>query len=162
MDSYPLATQHPLKNHSVPGSLADKDLIVLHITEGSTAQGAIATFEQSTSPHRVSAHFIIDQKGAVIQLLPIGDVAWHASQVNGHSIGIEHVAISGGKLPITDAQYSASSLLVKWLCTQLGVPVGRSYVRTHNEASPRDGHTLCCAPTLDPDKVVQLASEVKS
>jgi len=57
----------------------------------------------------------------------------------------------------TDDQYTASAALVVWLCKQLGLPLDRNHIRTHNEASPRDGHVLCCTGALDPDKVVTIA-----
>lgn len=115
--------------------------------------GAYQTFKNSVSPHRVSAHFIIDQDGLVYQLLPISDTAWHASEVNFRSIGIEHVAIPG-KLMASEAQYYSSARLVWWLCTQLGIPCDRQHVMGHNEASPKDGHVQCCSGALDPDRVV--------
>lgn len=153
---YPYAVQHPLKNHSRSGLVADKNTIILHITGGSTAAGAIAWFEQSTGKAAVSAHFVIDRDGTIFQLLPISDVAWHASQANSHSIGIEHAAVVE-KQPCTPEQYAASATLLVWLCAQLGIPCDRNHIRTHNEASPRDGHTLCCTGGLDPDKVVAIA-----
>ncbi len=151
---YPKAVSKPLLDHSVPGTLTQRKLLVMHITEGGTADGAIQTFKSSVAPHRVSAHFVIDRDGTVYQLLPLSDTAWHASQVNSVSVGIEHVAISGGKLPVTEAQYEASAALVGWLCGQLDIPCTRAFVKSHFEASPKDGHVLCCQPTLDLDRVV--------
>ena len=153
---YPNAVQKILTGHSAPGSIADKNTIVLHITEGPTAQSAINTFQASVAPHRVSAHFVIDRDGTVYQLLPLSDIGWHASQCNTHSIGIEHAAISKTLLA-TDDQYTASATLIVWLCKQLSLPIDRNHIRTHNEASPRDGHVLCCTGALDPDKVVTIA-----
>ncbi len=156
---YPTAKQHPLIGHSAPGTLAQRKLIVLHITAGSTAAGAISTFEQSVSPHRVSAHCVVEQDGTVTQLLPFEDTAWHASQVNSQSVGIEHVAIPG-KLMASDAQYAASAALVAWLCSTLGIPCDRAHVKGHNEASPQDHHALCCEGALSADKVVGMAVAV--
>jgi N-acetyl-anhydromuramyl-L-alanine amidase AmpD len=119
-------------------------------------EGAFNTFQGSVSPHRVSAHFIIDRVGKVYQLLSISETAWHASQANAHSVGIEHVAVPVKLLP-TEEQYAASAALVKWLCEQMKVPVDRAHVRGHNEASPADGHVGCCEPTLIIDRVVALA-----
>lgn len=164
---YPGAVLKELTGHSAPGSLIDKNQIILHCTEGSTMEGAYETFASSVAPHRVSAHFIIDRDGTVYQLLNLSDVAWHASQVNHHSIGIEHVAMNQETatrlgveaLLATDEQYAASAGLVKWLCELLGIPCDRNHIREHCEASPADGHTLCChGAGLDPDKVVGLAN----
>jgi len=154
---YPAAIWKPLTGHSSPGTLAQRNTVVLHITAGSTMEGAFNTFQGSIAPHRVSAHFIIDRAGKVYQLMSVSETAWHASQANGHSVGIEHVAIPVKLLP-TEEQYAASAALVRWLCDQMKVPVDRIHVRGHNEASPADGHVGCCAPTLDPDRVVAMAA----
>src|SRR5579872_6767499 len=111
MTLYPKAKLHQLLGHSAPGTLEQRDLIVLHCTEGSTAMSAIWTFEGSKAPHRVSAHFVIDRDGTVYQLLDLSETGWHASQVNERSIGIEHAAIAG-KLLATEEQYQASAELV--------------------------------------------------
>ena len=153
---YPDAVWHPLIGHSASGSFSDRNTIVLHITEGPSAASAIATFEQSTTPHRVSAHFVIDRDGTVYQLLDLNYTAWHASQVNAHSIGIEHAAIAG-KLMATEAQYAASAKLVNWLAHRMYILLDRAHVRDHFEASPIDGHILCSKGALDPDRVVELA-----
>lgn len=153
---YPGAKWRPLLDHSAPGTLAQRNTIVLHITAGSSAQSAIDTFAASKAPHRVSCHFVIDRDGSVSQLVSISDTAWHASQANSHSVGIEHAAIPG-KLPVTEAQYAASAALVAWLCGQMKIPIDRAHIRSHQEASPRDGHVGCCAPTLDPQRVVLMA-----
>ncbi len=171
---YPGAVAAWLENHSAPGSRKDKNQLTLHHTEGATAAGAFHTFLASVAPHRISVHFIIEQDGTVYQLVPIADIAWHASQVNAHSVGIEHVAISPegaailsqqhGRIiqpvPITEAQYRASAGLVAWLCKTLGLPIDRAHVRTHAEASPADGHAGCCTFALDPDRVVREALAV--
>jgi len=158
---YPGATLHPLKpdHFSPPAPGIPKDTIVLHITEGSTAAGAIATFETSQAPRRVSAHFVIDRDGTVYQLVEANACAWHASECNARSIGIEHVA-EAGKLLATNAQYKASANLVAWLCTLFTIPCDRQHVRTHNEASPKDGHVMCCTGALNPDLVVKMAQIV--
>lgn len=153
---YPEAIWRPLFDHSAPGRLEQRDLIVLHITEGPTAEGAIATFEASVHPKRVSAHFVVDRDGTIYQLLSISDTAWHASQVNSRSIGIEHAAIAG-KLMVTDAQYQESSKLIAWLCKQMLIPCDREHVQGHNECSPKDGHVLCCTGALNIDRMVGMS-----
>jgi N-acetyl-anhydromuramyl-L-alanine amidase AmpD len=179
---YPEAIWRPLADHSSVGlPLAERNMVVLHITEGLSAQSAIATFAASERPARVSAHFVIEQDGRIYQLVDLNQTAWHASAVNSRSIGIEHVALSkdgaawinrkiedaiktGKRKPYvamlcTDAQYASSARLVKWLTSQMkGVQCTRDFVRTHNEASPGDGHVNCCTGALDPDRLVKLAA----
>lgn len=169
----PFAAQHLLADHYGIGSMLKRNTIVLHITEGTTAAGAIATFEQSVAPNRVSAHFIVDRDGTITQLVSIFNTAWHASQCNLHSVGIEHVALSAVgaaalnkhypsghpyiEMLCTDEQYAASAKLIKWLCGAMGITCDRDHIRTHNECSPADGHVLCCTGAFDIDKVVNLA-----
>lgn len=157
---YPGAKWHPLKNHSAPGDAKRRNMIVLHITDGPTAAGAIAWFEQSQAPHRASAHFVIDRDGTVFQLLGLDDTAWHASTVNSRSVGIEHAGTK--KLPCTEEQYEASAKLVVWLADKLGLPISRGFIRTHYEAAPKDGHVGCCTDALDPDRVVAMAQAITS
>lgn len=167
------AQQHLLADHFGMGSMLPRNTIVLHITEGTTLNGALATFEASVAPNRTSAHFIIGQDGTIVQCVSTYNTAWHASQCNLHSIGIEHVALSQSgadalnkrypngapfkAMPCTEIQYAQSARLIKWLCWVMGIPVDRAHIRTHNEASPKDGHVLCCTGALDPDKVVTMA-----
>jgi len=161
MTFYPHAMQEPLEGHSATGTLAQRNLIVLHITAGPTARSAINTFKASVAPHRVSAHFVIDRDGTVFQLLPVEDTAWHASAVNSRSVGIEHAA-QPGLLPCTEEQYKASAALVSWLCNLLGIPCDRLHVKGHSEASPQDHHVLCCSGALDANRVVEMAKELKA
>lgn len=168
----PFAQQHLLADHFGPGSMLPRNTIVLHITEGTTLNGALATFEASVAPNRVSAHFIIGQDGTIVQCVSIFNTAWHASQCNAQSIGIEHVALSQAgadalnkrhpsgaaytAMLCTPMQYQQSARLIRWLSKVMGIPIDRNHIRQHCEVSPRDGHTGCCNAALDIDKVVEL------
>ena len=153
---YKNAVQRPLKRHTSPGSLTEKKNVILHITDGATAAGAIAWFENPAS--QVSAHFVIDRDGTITQLASIAAVTWHARNFNRRSIGIEHVGTA--KLPCTHEQYQKSAVLIAWCCQQAGIPCDREHVRTHYECSPESGHVGCCTAALDPDKVVALAQDI--
>ena len=165
---YPLAKRELVTDHSAPGTLEQRNLVVLHITMGPSdfghdvapsALNVIAGFRASVSPKRVSSHSVIDRDGTVFQLMPLEDTAWHASEVNSRSVGVETAASADGKYPATEAQYAAASALVSWLCDLLKISCDREHVRTHNEASPHDGHVNCCTAGLNPDKVVQPKAE---
>jgi N-acetyl-anhydromuramyl-L-alanine amidase AmpD len=103
---YPGAIWQPLTNHSDPGTLAQRKLIVLHDTEGTTAAGAINTFRTSVHPNRTSVHLVVDRDGTVYQLVDLADTAWHASAVNSHSIGIEHVGLSAAGAQRLNSEYA--------------------------------------------------------
>lgn len=156
---YPSATKLPLLGHSSPGTVTQRNLIVIHCTGGSTMDGAYQTFKASVSPNRTSAHFIIDRVGVVFQLLPINETAWHASSCNSRSIGIEHVAVPV-KQPANDFQYQASARLLRWLCAQMGIECNASTVVGHCFASPADHHT-CPTDAVDVDRLVEIAQNLE-
>lgn len=175
-DWCPFAIQRPLPlDHSDVRPQPPSE-IILHVTEGTTPGGAFATWAASVHPNRVSAHFIVCRDGTIWQCVPLSRVAWHASQINYHSVGIEHVALSAAgaaelnrrhpagvpfvAMFATSAQYAASAKLIAWLCAEFGLEPIRAVIRTHNEASPADGHTLCCTGALNPDHVVSLIPTV--
>ena len=93
------------------------------------------------------------------QLLDIRDTAWHASEVNSRSVGIEHAAIPT-TLMATEAQIEASAELVAWLAALLGIPCDRAHVQGHYECSPIDNHRLCPEGALSVDRVVAAAHGV--
>jgi N-acetylmuramoyl-L-alanine amidase len=72
-------------------------LVVLHYTGMATAAAAVARLCDPEA--RVSAHYVVDEDGTVLSLVPEARRAWHAGvagwgaidDVNGHSIGIELV-----------------------------------------------------------------------
>ena len=181
---YPGAVQRPLSRpdglpmYYTPDSFQKKygrpygppTRIILHITQGSRAMGAISWWEDPQNKTPSSAHFVVDRDSAatVYQTVDTDNRAWHASQCNASSIGIEHAALSvagaaalrTAPLMATDAQYAASARLVAWLCKEYSIPCDRLRVLTHNEASPADKHVECCTGALNPDAVVQMAMKI--
>ena len=103
-----------------------KEYIMLHHTatgEG-TLQGIINAF---TTGNQVSAHYIIDTNGDIIQIGNDDMILWHAgtgtwngiTDMNRHSIGIEVI----GPLPgFTDAQREACSQLIQDLALKHDIP----------------------------------------
>jgi N-acetylmuramoyl-L-alanine amidase len=68
------------------------DHIILHAALG-TFTGALTTLKNPKNPlGPVSAHYLIDRDGTIIQLVKLEYAAWHAMHYpNLISIGIEHV-----------------------------------------------------------------------
>ena len=72
-------------------------MLILHYTGMQTAQEAIDRLRDPAA--RVSSHYVVDEDGAVLRLVPEERRAWHAgvsywrghSGLNGRSIGIEIV-----------------------------------------------------------------------
>lgn len=153
--------QHPSPNFSGRGGWKP-DIIVSHITAGSTAAGALATL---CNPAReASAHFVVDKDGTVYQLVSLDRAAWgngtggivtdnryygrsklgavRTRRVNAnlYTISIEHVCVSGGTL--TAAQLAASIELHRYIIAEVKrlygvtIPADRQHVVGHCEINP--------------------------
>ncbi|MET7286586.1 N-acetylmuramoyl-L-alanine amidase [Streptomyces sp. NPDC005573] len=113
------------------------DTIVIHDTE-SSYQSAISSFQTAGGS---AAHYVMRASdGAVTQMVPTKDVAYHAGNysTNLHSIGIEHegYAAHGGTW-YTEAQYEATASLVRYLSDRFGIPLDREHIIGHdNVAGP--------------------------
>ena len=107
-------TVHP---NSRPGyKLESLQNIVIHYVAnpGTTALQNWKYFENKNS---VSAHFIIDLDGSILQCMPLDEVAWAIGTTEGNysTISIEccHPDSTG---KFTDATYESLVKLVSWLC----------------------------------------------
>lgn len=128
-------------------------LIVDHITSGHPeALGTAQMFARAPVPPEEpsSAHFVIGQAGEVIQCVALDDIAKHAHDCNGHSIGIEHSAREPGEfghndagLPLSPAQIEASVALHLWLCARLQLPRDAAAIQGHAAADPKTTHKGC-------------------
>jgi hypothetical protein len=140
------------QNSADPGDYGNQDLadrphdiriqyIVIHDTEGSYA-GTISEFQNPQA--FVSAHYVIrSSDGAITQMVPTHNVAWHAGNwwLNMHSIGIEHegVAIDGASW-YTEAMYRSSAALVRYLAARFHIPLDRQHIIGHdNVVGPTPG-----------------------
>jgi N-acetylmuramoyl-L-alanine amidase len=118
------------------------DALILHYTGMPTAQAAL---ERLCDPvAAVSAHYLIDEDGAVMALVPEERRAWHAGvsmwqgrpRLNDGSIGIELVnpGHAWGYRPFSEAQYEAliplcRSILRRW-------PIPARQVLGHSDVAP--------------------------
>ncbi|MGW5049182.1 N-acetylmuramoyl-L-alanine amidase [Streptomyces griseoluteus] len=111
------------------------DTIVIHDTE-SSYQSAISTFQ---NPGGSSAHYVMrSSDGAVTQMVPTKDVAYHAGNysTNLHSIGIEHEGYAAhGATWYTEAQYQATASLVRYLADRFGIPLDREHILGHDDVA---------------------------
>jgi N-acetylmuramoyl-L-alanine amidase len=91
----PAIREHPSPNHDERNEPVD--MLILHYTGMQTAQAAI---DRLCDPDaQVSSHYVVDEDGAVLRLVPEQRRAWHAgiswwrghTALNGRSIGIEIV-----------------------------------------------------------------------
>ena len=117
-------------------------MIVLHYTGMQTAEAAI---ERLCDPAaQVSAHYVVDEDGAVLELVPEDKRAWHAGKshwrewdnVNNRSIGIEIVnpGHDWGYRPFPEAQVDAVVRLVHEIKDRYEITRGN--VVGHSDIAP--------------------------
>lgn len=124
--------------------------VVIHVTDGHGDALPVAQMWQQPH-HGSSAHFIVGQAGETLQAVRLRDVAWHAHDANGDSVGVEHCARTPRELgptdpglPPSDALYAASARLVAHLLKAAGLPATRGVtVVGHREADPKTTHDDC-------------------
>jgi len=105
-------------------------LVVVHYTAGNSAAGTRAYFDNpkieasrkalfAAGAVNVSAHFVVDRDGTIVQLQPTTRFARHCIGLNHIAIGIENVGDDsrGSKFPLTDAQVVANAALIRHLRT---------------------------------------------
>jgi N-acetylmuramoyl-L-alanine amidase len=89
--------EHPSPNHDERPDSTPIDVLVLHYTGMRSGAEAIARLRDPAA--RVSAHYVVEEDGAIFRLVPEHRRAWHAgishwrgeTGLNGRSIGIELV-----------------------------------------------------------------------
>ena len=117
-------------------------MVVLHYTGMPSAAEAEA---RMTDPAcKVSAHYMIDEDGEVVRLVPEGERAWHAGRsywrgiadVNSASIGIELVnpGHEWGYRPFPSAQMDALLPLLARIVKRHDIP--RANVVGHSDVAP--------------------------
>jgi N-acetyl-anhydromuramyl-L-alanine amidase AmpD len=118
--------------------LRDARVVVLHLSVTDTARAVYETF----APNRpdpelgelpgVCAHFVVDQRGRIYQLVSLALMCRHTVGLNHVSIGIEHVGRRELDVFGRDRQLRASLRLVEWLQQRFGIAVRN--VIGHNES----------------------------
>lgn len=122
-----------------PGTI---DALILHYTGMVSAEAALARLCDPAA--KVSAHYVIDEDGAVIALVPEELRAWHAGvsvwqgseRLNDRSIGIELVnpGHEWGYRAFPEAQYAASIELCRGILARWPIPPRR--VLGHSDVAP--------------------------
>jgi N-acetyl-anhydromuramyl-L-alanine amidase AmpD len=116
---------------------ASIDALIIHDTEGRFI-GSVRFLQRART--RGSAHFVVSRRGQIVQLVPVGDVAWHAGNLwwNRHSIGIEHEGWAGRRA-YTEKEYRASAQLAAYLAHRWSIPIDRDHIIGHAEV-PNPNH----------------------
>lgn len=118
------------------------DMLVLHYT--GMANGAAALARLCQPEAEVSAHYLVEEDGRVLQLVPEGERAWHAGRgcwagdtdVNSCSIGVEIVngGHEGGLPAYPAVQIEAVARLARDVVGRRQVPAWR--VLAHSDIAP--------------------------
>ena len=118
------------------------DTLILHYTGMPSAAAALARLCDPAA--LVSAHYLIDEDGTVVALVPESERAWHAGisswqgqpRLNDRSIGIELVnpGHEWGYRPFPDAQYAACIELCRAIVARWPIPARR--VLAHSDVAP--------------------------
>ena len=90
-------TDLPSPNHDARPNGVPIDMLILHYTGMKSARDAIERLRDPLA--QVSAHYVVNEDGSVVRLVPEARRAWHAgvshwrghAALNGRSIGIEIV-----------------------------------------------------------------------
>ncbi len=129
----------PSPNHGA--RLRPISSVVLHYTGMQTGEAALALLCSPRS--QVSAHYVVEEDGRVLQLVPESRRAWHAgisvwageTDMNSASIGVE--IVHPGYLdprPYTAAQIEATAALARDICQRHAIPPER--VLAHSDIAP--------------------------
>ena len=133
----------PSPNHDARPGGAAIDMVVLHYSGMETADAALARLCDPAA--KVSAHYLIDEDGAVRRLVAEERRAWHAGvacwrgvrDVNGRSLGIELVnpGHEFGYRPFAEAQMAALEDLARDILARH--PIEARNVVGHSDVAPR-------------------------
>lgn len=137
-----LVISRPSPNHDARPAGGAVDMLILHYT--GMADAALALERLCDPASGVSAHYLVDEAGAVHRLVPEARRAWHAGEsswrgrgdVNALSIGVEIVNPGHelGYRPFPEAQMAA----VETLCRDVVArhPIPARHVLGHSDVAP--------------------------
>lgn len=118
------------------------DTIILHYTGMQTAEEALARLADPES--KVSAHYVVDEKGVIYCMVPEEMRAWHAgvaswrgeTDINARSVGVEIVnpGHEWGYTNFPDCQIDMVVALIADIRARHAVPVSR--VLGHSDVAP--------------------------
>ncbi len=134
---------HPSPNHGPRPPGVAIDMLILHYTGMRTAGEAIERL--CSADTQVSAHYLVDEDGTVLRLVPEERRAWHAGtsfwagrrDINSASIGIELVnpGHEFGYRPFPEPQMAALEPLARDILARHPIPA--RHVLGHSDVAPR-------------------------
>ena len=133
----------PSPNHGERRVHARPNCLILHYTGMPTGAAAIAWLRNPDS--QVSSHYVVEEDGAIFQLVAEDRRAWHAGagvwkgehDINSASIGIEIVnpGHDFGCPPFPEAEIAATIALCRDICARHGIAPER--VLAHSDIAPK-------------------------
>lgn len=137
-----LIHEHPSPNHDERRKPGAPDMLVMHYTGMESGEVALARLCDPSA--RVSAHYLVEEDGRVLRLVPEHRRAWHAGlshwggeeNLNDASLGIEVVnpGHEFGYRPFPSVQMQAVIELSVVLRNRHGIP--RHRVVGHSDIAP--------------------------
>lgn len=134
--------ERPSPNHDARPVGAVVDMLILHYTGMASAQAALARLRDADA--RVSAHYLVDEDGAVVRLVSEERRAWHAGvarwggrdDINGVSIGVEVVnpGHEFGYRRFPEPQMTALAALCRDIAGRH--PIAARHVLGHGDVAP--------------------------
>ena len=134
--------QRPSPNHGPRPDGSPIDMLILHYTGMLTTEQALQRLCEPQA--KVSAHYLIDEDGTVLQLVDEDRRAWHAGQaswagesdINSCSIGIELVnpGHAFGYRPFPETQMRALEVVCLEILAHHPIPTHR--VLGHSDVAP--------------------------
>ena len=114
------------------------DTVVVHATVINTMEGTQRAFLDDRV-RRVSAHYVVDRDGTIVQMVDERLAAWHAgvselegrSGVNDFSVGVELINLNDGKDPYPEAQVRALARIIVDLRSRWKIPRSRIVSHAH-------------------------------
>ena len=134
------ARLRPSPNHNE--RTGEVSLLLLHYTGMTSGEEAL---QRLCDPRaEVSAHYVVDEDGTILQLVPESRRAWHAGRsywkgerdINSRSIGIEIVnpGHENGYRPFPEAQVAAVTELARDICARH--EIAPQNVLGHSDVAP--------------------------
>ena len=118
--------------------------LILHYTGTATAFEALRLLQGGEKGHDVSAHYLVDEEGAVTRLVDEAMRAWHAGKscwegerdINSCSIGIEiqNPGHGNGYVPFSPEQMAAVAELCRDIIERYGILP--QHVLAHSDVAP--------------------------
>ena len=135
--------ERPSPNHDARPAGGIVDMLILHYTGMTSGEAALARL---TSPDaKVSAHYVVEEDGAIWRLVPEERRAWHAGisfwagrrDINAHSIGIELVnpGHEWGYRTFPEAQMAGLEALARDIMTRHSIRP--EFVLGHSDVAPQ-------------------------